>query len=72
MRPLLKCLALAPVLALPLALYALPWPLPTPQELTMTAPPEDPGASAVYLSFDEDDSDQYNVHTITVRLKVLT
>ena len=38
----------------------------------MTAPPEDPGASAVYLSFDEDDSDQYNVHTITVRLKVLT
>jgi hypothetical protein len=38
----------------------------------MTAPAEDPGANAVYLSFDEDDNDLLNVHTITVRLKVLT
>jgi hypothetical protein len=48
------------------------FPAPTLQELNMSAPAEDPRANAVYLSFDEDDNDQMNVHVITVRLKVLT
>jgi hypothetical protein len=48
------------------------WPEPTPEELHMTAPAEDPGAKAVYLDFDENDNDMRNDHVITVRLKILT
>lgn len=48
------------------------WVPPTPEELRMGAPPDDPGANAVYLSYDEDDNDQRNDHIFNVRLKVLT
>ncbi len=58
------------LLAMPSALHA--WVPPTPEELHMKAPVEDPGAHAVYLSWDELDSDELNDHNITVRLKVLT
>jgi hypothetical protein len=48
------------------------WVTPTAEELHMSAPAEDPSANAVYLSYDERDDDQLNVHTYSVRLKVLT
>ena len=48
------------------------WVTPTAEELRMAAPVEDPGANAVYLSYDEVDNDRMNDHAITVRLKVLT
>ena len=48
------------------------WVPPTPQELQMHAPAGDPGANALYLSYDEVDDDQRNDHNISVRLKVLT
>ena len=48
------------------------WVPPTPQELQMRAPADDPGANAVYLSYDEVDDDQHNDHNISVRLKILT
>ncbi|RRA48710.1 DUF3857 domain-containing protein [Acidipila sp. EB88] len=64
-------LSLSALPLLPMA-HASSLPMPTPQELNMQAPAEDPGANAVYLSYDESDSDQTNVHIISVRLKVLT
>ncbi len=64
------------LLGLLLAVFAavpvLAWAPPTPAELHMKAPAEDPGANAVYLSWDEDDNDRLNDHTVTVRLKMLT
>jgi hypothetical protein len=48
------------------------WVDPTPAELHLGAPASDPGANAVYLSYDEEDDDALNDHKVTVRLKVLT
>jgi hypothetical protein len=48
------------------------WVDPTPAELHMAAPADDPGANAVYLSYDEVDDDTLNDDKVTVRLKVLT
>ena len=66
------CCFSALFLTLSPAAHAANWVVPTAQELHMSAPADDPGANAVYLSYDENDDDQRNVHSIDVRLKVLT
>jgi hypothetical protein len=47
------------------------WTPPTPEELSMTAQPEVPGASAVYLFREETTEDDLHMFSIYVRLKVL-
>src|SRR5271156_1371983 len=48
------------------------WTPPTPEELSMTAQPEVPGAAAVYLFREETTEDDLHMFSIYVRLKVLT
>jgi len=48
------------------------WTAPTPEELSMTAQPEVPGASAVYLFREETTEDDLHMFSTYVRLKVLT
>ena len=48
------------------------WTKPTPEELQMTAEPAEPGASAIYLLRDERADDKIHIHTIYIRLKVLS
>jgi Domain of Unknown Function with PDB structure (DUF3857)/Transglutaminase-like superfamily len=48
------------------------WTQPTPEELSMTAQPEVPGASAVYLFREETTDDDLHMFSTYVRLKVLT
>lgn len=48
------------------------WIPPTPEELSMTAQPEVPGAPAVYLFREETTDDQLHMFSIYTRLKVLT
>jgi Domain of Unknown Function with PDB structure (DUF3857)/Transglutaminase-like superfamily len=48
------------------------WTPPTPEELSMTAQPEVPGAAAVYLFREETTEDDFHMFSIYVRLKVLT
>src|SRR5260370_7345347 len=48
------------------------WIAPTPEELSMTAQPEVPGAPAVYLYREETTDDKLHMFSIYVRLKVLT
>jgi hypothetical protein len=48
------------------------WTAPTPEELSMTAQPEAPGAAAVYLFREETTDDHLHTFSIYVRLKVLT
>src|SRR5882757_8954951 len=48
------------------------WTAPTPEELSMTAQPEVPGAPAVYLFREETTDDKMHMFSIYVRLKVLT
>jgi transglutaminase-like putative cysteine protease len=48
------------------------WTAPTPEELSMTAQPEVPGAAAVYLFREETTEDDFHMFSIYVRLKVLT
>ncbi|HEX3967762.1 MAG TPA: DUF3857 domain-containing protein [Edaphobacter sp.] len=48
------------------------WTVPTPEELSMTAQPEVPGAAAVYLYREETTDDKLHMFSIYVRLKVLT
>jgi hypothetical protein len=48
------------------------WTPPTPEELSMTAQPEVPGASAVYLFREETTDDRLHMFSIYTRLKVLT
>lgn len=64
---LLFCL----VTALPVA-RADQWTVPTKEELAMTALPEVPGASALYLYEEQTTEDSLHAHSIYVRLKVLT
>ena len=45
---------------------------PTPEELSMTAQPEVPGASAVYLYREETTDDHLHMFSIYARIKVLT
>jgi hypothetical protein len=48
------------------------WIQPTPEELKMTAEPAAPGAAAVYLYREERADDKLHMHSLYVRLKVLT
>jgi hypothetical protein len=48
------------------------WTQPTPEELSMTAQPEVPGAAAVYLYREETTEDDLHMFSTYVRLKVLT
>jgi Domain of Unknown Function with PDB structure (DUF3857)/Transglutaminase-like superfamily len=48
------------------------WTPPTPEELSMTAQPEVPGAAAVYLFREETTDDHLHMFSIYTRLKVLT
>ena len=48
------------------------WTPPTPEELSMTAQPEVPGAAAVYLFREETTEDDLHMFSTYVRLKVLT
>jgi hypothetical protein len=57
--------------AVPLV-HADQWTTPTREELSMTSQPEVPGAPAVYLYREEKTDDDMHVHSIYVRLKVLT
>jgi hypothetical protein len=63
----LLCLAVAPVFA-----RADQWTAPTPEELSMTAAPEAPGASAIYLNREEITDDQLHMWRKYARIKVLT
>lgn len=66
----LKFVLLA-VLAAPAAL-AQQWTAPTPEELSMTAIPEVPGAPALYLYKEENQDDLIRTISYYVRVKVLT
>ena len=55
----------------PLVLHAQFQP-PNPDELKMTSDPKAPGADAVYLDFEENDSDARQSHNYYARIKVLT
>lgn len=48
------------------------WIAPTPEELSMTAQPQVPGAPAVYLFREETSEDQLHMYSVYVRLKVLS
>jgi Domain of Unknown Function with PDB structure (DUF3857) len=48
------------------------WTVPTPEELSMTAQPEVPGAAAVYFFREETTDDKLHMFSIYIRLKVLT
>ncbi len=52
--------------------FADSWIRPTPEELSMTAEPAAPGVAAIYLFRDERADDKIHIHSIYVRLKVLT
>jgi hypothetical protein len=53
-------------------LHAADWTAPTPDELKMTADPAAPGAPAVYLYREEVSDDKLHMHSLYVRIKVLT
>ena len=48
------------------------WVQPTPEELKMTAEPAAPGDAAIYLFRDERADDLHHMHSLYVRLKILT
>ncbi len=57
----------------PLAAHASSdWQQPTPEELSMTAEPAAPNASATYLYREETTDDTLHMHSVYVRLKILT
>jgi len=61
-----------------LAIAAMParaadkWQTPTPEELSMTSQPQVPGAAAVVLFREEISDDNLSMHSVYVRIKVLT
>ena len=57
---------------LPIVLRGAEFQEPTPEELKMTADPAAPGASAVYLYYEEIDNDPLHYQSIYARIKVLT
>ena len=57
---------------LPAAMHAADWTTPTPQELSMTSEPASPDAAAVYLFREEVADDHLHMHSVYVRLKILT
>lgn len=48
------------------------WTAPTPEELSMTSQPQVPGASAVYLNYEEVARDDLHDFSVYARIKVLT
>jgi hypothetical protein len=52
--------------------FAQSWIQPTPEELKMTVEPAVPGAAAIYLYREERADDKLHMHSLYVRLKVLT
>lgn len=48
------------------------WTEPTHEELTMTSQPQVPGASAVYLNYEETSTDDLHSYSVYARVKVLT
>ncbi len=75
MRPLsqslLRLTLAAAAALLPSAAFADQWTAPTPEELSMTAQPQVPGAAAVYLFREETTEDKLHMFSVYVRLKVL-
>lgn len=65
---LVFCLALAPFSAFGFA----DWQQPTPEELKMTSDPAAPNAPAVYLFREETVVDDYHMHSMYARIKILT
>jgi hypothetical protein len=57
---------------MPVFSHAAEWQTPTPEELKMTAEPAAPNAAAVYLYREETSDDNLHMHSIYVRLKILT
>lgn len=57
---------------LPTHVQAASFPPVTPEELSMTSIPEQPGAPAVILDREETDSDLLNEHSVYERIKILT
>lgn len=72
-RHIVKMLLLTLLLAtvLPLA-HADDWITPTPEELSMTSQPQVPGASAVYLNYEEIARDDLHDFSVYARIKVLS
>jgi Domain of Unknown Function with PDB structure (DUF3857)/Transglutaminase-like superfamily len=52
--------------------FAQSWIQPTPEELKMTSEPAAPDAAAIYLYREERADDKLHIHSIYVRLKILT
>src|SRR5580698_2863693 len=48
------------------------WQAPTPEELSMTSQPQVPGAAAVELFREEISDDNLSMHSVYIRIKVLT
>jgi hypothetical protein len=71
-HPLLCASLIGTLLAVVSPFARAQWTPPTPEELSMTAQPEVPGASAVYLFREETTEDDLHMFSIYVRLKVLT
>lgn len=70
-NPLMRHTLVLLVLAAPALLRAQFQP-PTPEELSMTADPKAPGASAVYLYREETTDDALHYHSIFERIKILS
>jgi hypothetical protein len=60
------------LLLISLPAFAQSWIQPTPDELKMTAEPAAPDAAAIYLYREERADDKLHMHSLYVRLKVLT
>jgi hypothetical protein len=72
-RSLLRLSAVSAFIVLSvITVRAQQWIPPTPEELSMTAQPEVPGAAAVYLFREETTDDKLHMFSIYIRLKVLT
>jgi hypothetical protein len=66
-RLIFACLAVLTPLA-----YAADWPSIAPEEMSMTSLPQQPGAPAVVLIHQELADDPNNVHSVYLRVKILT
>src|SRR5271170_923616 len=60
------------LLLVSLPAFAQSWIQPSPEELKMTVEPAVPGAAAIYLYREERADDKLHMHSLYVRLKVLT
>ena len=60
------------LLLVSLPAFAQGWIQPTPEELKMTVEPAAPDAGAIYLYRDERADDKLHMHSLYVRMKILT